>query len=468
MPTLAVGMRARAGSSRFLHAHGKRGHGTELSALESYSTDEGCMMNAVFKWNVFLLFGLFFINASITAANGGGKCGDIWIDVYQGEPLPYAEVLADLANADVIYLGERHTIARHHAIQERILTDLGKKSIPLAVGLEQMETFRQPQLDRYNRGEIDFDELAKATDWANRWGNFAQYRGILEAARKLKAPVVALNAKAETIRQVARSGGVEKMPAEARKELPAEMQLQDPAYEKALSLELQVHASAMAKAIRPMIEAQMARDESMARAIGAFLESKEGKGRKMIVICGGGHVARGLGTPARVRRRMPGVKDRIVLLSESGEVQLSPAELAMASNVQITHEQMRELSQPIADYLCVKPLSEENAEPPKSNPKIPDEIERAMLGEGNMGIWDPRRMEMLETPPQVDFPHENGAPFVPIPNTPPSPQQSPLMPEHGDGWCPPNASLHFFGNGAILVAILIAFPWPHLPDFPHS
>jgi uncharacterized iron-regulated protein len=156
------------------------------------------------------------------------------------------------------------------------------------------------------------------------------------------------------------------MPPELRKELPDEMQLQDPAYEKALSLELMVHAAAMPNMLRPMIEAQMARDESMAAAIAAFLKSGEGKGRKMIVLCGGGHVAHGLGTPARVRRRLPDIKDRIVLLSESGELTLSPAEQAMASNVEITHEQLRQLNQPIADYLFIKPRAEEK-------PAVPDD-----------------------------------------------------------------------------------------------
>jgi hypothetical protein len=33
----------------------------------------------------------------------------------------------------------------------------------LALGLEQMESSQQPYLDRYNRGEIDFEQLAEAT-----------------------------------------------------------------------------------------------------------------------------------------------------------------------------------------------------------------------------------------------------------------------------------------------------------------
>jgi uncharacterized iron-regulated protein len=311
----------------------------------------------------FLILLSSLAGESIAAEKEARKPSEVWIDVYQGEPVRYEEILDDLTTTDVIYLGEHHTLERHHAIQERIVADLGQKSIPLAVGFEQLEAWRQPELDRYNRGEIDFEELAAAIDWAKSWSNYKQYRPILEAARKQKAPVVALNAKAGTITLVARSGGVEKMPAEARKELPAEMLLQDPAYEKELSVVLAVHAAAMPNMIRPMIEAQIARDESMAQAITTFLESKEGKGRKMIVVCGGGHVIRGLGTPSRVRRRMPSVKDRIILCSESGEQKLSAAEQAMAADVRITHEQLRGLNQPTADYFCIKPLAKEKDSP---------------------------------------------------------------------------------------------------------
>ena len=285
----------------------------------------------------------------------------IWINVYQGEPLGYRQVLEDLATADVIYLGEFHTIQRHHEIQAEVLGDLARCGAALALGLEQMESSQQPQLDRYNRGEIDFEQLTEASRWADRWHNYRQYRSVLETARKKKVPVVALNARSETIRQVVRSGGVEGLPPEARKELPAEMRLQDPAYEKLLSLQMMVHVAATSKTLRPMIEAQIARDEAMAEALAAYSKSRSGRGRKMVVLCGAGHVAYGLGMPARVRRRLPGTKERIVLLSESGELDLSPEERAQARQIEITHEQLREIKQPVADYLSVKPLP---AEPP--------------------------------------------------------------------------------------------------------
>jgi uncharacterized iron-regulated protein len=299
----------------------------------------------------------------LAASSAPGEPADaahagLWVDVYQGEPMPYENVLEDLATVRTIYLGERHTLQRHHEMQANILTDLAQKGLPLAVGLEQMESSQQSHLDRYNRGEIDFEQLAKATDWPKRWQNYQQYRPILEAARKWKAPVVALNAKSETIRQVARSGGVDRLAPELRRQLPAEMKLSDPPYEKALSLQMMVHVAATPQTLRPMIEAQIARDEAMAQTLCAFMQSEQGRGRKVFVLCGAGHVAYGLGLPARVRRRLPDVKDRIVLLSESGEVRLSPTERAQARNIEITHEQLRALHLPVADYLCVKPLQQ--------------------------------------------------------------------------------------------------------------
>ena len=92
--------------------------------------------------------------------------------------------------------------------------------------------------------------------------------------------------------------------------------------------------------------------------LAAFNRGLAGGIVSAVVVCGSGHIEYGLGTAARVRRRMPGVKDRIVHFSESGDVELSPQELAMARPITITHEQLRELGRPIADYLhavSVKP-----------------------------------------------------------------------------------------------------------------
>ena len=298
--------------------------------------------------------------ATMTCAAAGGedaRRAGFWIDVYRGEPVTYGEVLEDLAGARIVYLGECHGLERHHDIQAGIVTDLGKKGVPLVLGLEQMESFHQPQLDRYNRGEIELEQLAEATQWSQRWENYLQYRSILQGARKLGAPILALNARRETIRQVVRSGGIDKLDPQVRKELPAEMQLEDPLYEKLLNIYMMVHASATPQRLRPMLQAQIARDEVMASVLCEFLKSEEHSGRTAIVLCGSGHVNYGLGTAARVRRRMPGVKDRVILLSESGDVELSPAMKAVSRQIHVTHEQLRQIDRPIADYLHATALA---------------------------------------------------------------------------------------------------------------
>jgi uncharacterized iron-regulated protein len=100
-----------------------------------------------------------------------------------------------------------------------------------------------------------------------------------------------------------------------------------------------------------MIEAQIARDEAMAAALVGYLQSPAGQGRTAVVLCGIGHVSYGLGIPARVERRLPDAVQRIVLLSESGDVELSPEERAMAREIHITHDDLRQLGRPLGDYL---------------------------------------------------------------------------------------------------------------------
>ena len=288
--------------------------------------------------------------------DGSSKRFSLWVDAYRGEPLRYEEVLDELATARVIYLGERHTIQRHHRLQSRIVGDLAERGLPLLLGIEQMEALYQEALDRYCRREIDFDQLAEQTHWADRWSGYEVYREVLETARNAGVPILALNARAETIRQVARSGGLRGLDAQLRAELPDDVWLDDPAYENLLKLMMPVHVAATPERLRPMIEAQMCRDEAMAATLCRALSSAELRDHKAIVLCGAGHVSYGFGIPDRVRRRLPEVKDRIVLLSASGDVTLTERQKAVSRPVKITHDQLRQIGRPPADYLYVTSL----------------------------------------------------------------------------------------------------------------
>jgi uncharacterized iron-regulated protein len=110
------------------------------------------------------------------------------------------------------------------------------------------------------------------------------------------------------------------------------------------------------KQLEPAFEAQVARDETMAERLAQFLSSPAGQHRTALVICGRGHCEYGLGTPARVSRRIPGVSQRIVLLSESGDLRLSEQEQRQSRKVEVSHEFLRELDRPAGDYFNVTSL----------------------------------------------------------------------------------------------------------------
>lgn len=294
----------------------------------------------------------------------------LWIDLVRGEEIPEGEVLADLAGAGVIYVGEAHTVPSHHAVQRHLLQALYARGVPLTLGLEQLEARDQAAVDRYLRGEFDFDGLARAIDWPNKWRNYADYRPLCEFARQHRIPIRGLNAPAAVIRAVFRGGGVAALPPDQRGQLPAEILLDDPAYEQLMRLELAVHTAADATTLRPMFEAQAARDDAMADQIVAARTTGGGPPRTVFAVMGAGHMRYGLGTAARVRRRDPTLVERLVLVTVPSPVTLSAEEKAASREVNITHGSLRELARPPADYLRVIPRTARVL--PPGHPPIPE------------------------------------------------------------------------------------------------
>jgi uncharacterized iron-regulated protein len=284
------------------------------------------------------------------------RCG-FWIDAYAGEPVAYEQVLEDLAEVDVVYLGERHTLQRHHDIQYQLVSDLIASGHTVVLGLEQLEAFQQPALDLYNQKKITYEELAKQIDWGSRWSNYLDYRRTVEAVHRAGGTIAALNARQEIVRQVARKG-LDALSAEERRQLPQEIDLGDAAYREHLNQTMQVmaHVQDVPEMLDRMFTAQVCRDEMMADRLAETM-NRSAEHCVIVVLCGSGHVRHGSGIPNRLRRRMPQVEDRIVVLSGSGDVVLSGSMRAMSRDVTIRHGQLRCFKTPVADYLHVVNLN---------------------------------------------------------------------------------------------------------------
>ncbi|MEY4005260.1 MAG: hypothetical protein RLZZ221_1356 [Verrucomicrobiota bacterium] len=299
---------------------------------------------------------LFFSGCTtVRFSTAPARAPECWIDLTRGEEADHADVIADLAKADVVYVGEAHTIRRHHELQLRLLQELFALGRPLTLCLEQLEARDQPAIDRYARGEIAFAALAAEIEWEKKWRNYRDYEALCEFARAHRLPIRALNAPATVIRAVSRGGGLAKLPAGDRTQLPADIHLDDPAYERLMQLELAVHMAVDPAKLRPMFEAQASRDEAMAAQVVAAIRPPDGAKRVAFVVVGAGHVRYGLGTAERVRRRLPEVTERIVLITESGELTLSAADKAASREVTISHADLRSLGRPPGDYVRVLP-----------------------------------------------------------------------------------------------------------------
>ena len=277
----------------------------------------------------------------------------MWVDEMRGEPIAYPDVADDLAKARVIYLGEIHTIPRHHQLQKQILNSLSDHGLKRVMAMEQFEYFTQPVLDKFNSGALNLDGLVRDSDWAKRWSGHTNYHELVSAARAQGVPLLALNARAETIRAIGRGGGIANLTTAQRQELPESIVTDDPVYERLLKKVLGVHMALDPAKLQPAYEAQVARDESMANRLAQYLNSSEGRGRVAVVICGRGHCEFGLGTPARVARRIPGISQRIVLFSESGDLEMTEAERKQMREIEVSHEFLSDLGRPAADYLHV-------------------------------------------------------------------------------------------------------------------
>ncbi|UJR83753.1 ChaN family lipoprotein [Sandaracinus amylolyticus] len=224
------------------------------------------------------------------------------VDVRTGARMTLEELAIALDVARVVYVGERHDAAADHEAQRAVIAALLARGGSLAIGMEMFQRPFQAPLDAYVARSIDEAEMLRATEWQERWNmDFALYRPILELARDAGAPVVALNARRELTRTIARQGDAALTP-ELRAELPAEMVTDDAAHRAMIMEAFGEHPGMEPAVLERFYLAQLVWDETMAERVASTLAS-EGAPARMVVLAGRVHVQGGLGIPQRAARR---------------------------------------------------------------------------------------------------------------------------------------------------------------------
>lgn len=216
-------------------------------------------------------------------------------------------LMQELTQANVIYLGETHNNVEDHQAQLQIIQTLYQKNPKIAIAMEMFQRPYQNVLDQYLKGEITESQLIEQSQYHQRWGfPWENYAQILRFAQANKIPVLAMNTPTEITRKVAQEG-LESLTQSEQQYIPplTEIDLNSSEYREMLfKIYQDYHQESHGESenFERFFQAQILWDETMADAIANFV--KNNPNFQIIVLAGQGHIVYGYGIPSRVKRRL--------------------------------------------------------------------------------------------------------------------------------------------------------------------
>lgn len=239
----------------------------------------------------------------------------------QGLPVTLPTVADELADADVIVIGEFHGHQGAHLLQAQLQAALHQRHPQQILALEAFNLDNQPPIDRYLAGELGEEELMED---AGAWENYqASYRPLVEYARHYDLPVIAANAPSGVVRCVGREGGgyLDGLPQGLRRSLPDEPFPTIPGYRDRFmdTMGGNVHevpsahgqpAADARERLDNTYQAQLLRDSTMADQILRALQSYPG--HQVVMITGTFHSEKRQGLVAVLEQQAPDLTIRVV------------------------------------------------------------------------------------------------------------------------------------------------------------
>jgi uncharacterized iron-regulated protein len=216
------------------------------------------------------------------------------------------ELAQQLADVDVVVVGEYHGHHGSHLLQSRLQIALFRQQPQQVLSMEQFNLDRQDELNRYLRGASGETEMIED---AGAWDNYrASYRPLVEFARQLNLPVIAANAPADVVRCVGRKGSeyLNGVSDTIKQKLPTDPFMDTPAYREKFMAAIGASHQAddtMSERMDNTYKAQLLRDNTMATRILQAL--KEHPGHQVLHLTGTFHSEEGLGTVALLKQRAP-------------------------------------------------------------------------------------------------------------------------------------------------------------------
>src|SRR5512144_1292378 len=221
----------------------------------------------------------------------------------------FEAMLAELARADIVLVGEQHDDRNTHRLELALLEGLMRRRMPITLSLEMFERDAQKALSDYESGSISEEEFLKQS---RPWPRYAtDYRPLVEVASAHKWTIVAANVPRRIAAEVSKAGlgSLDKLTPEERAWVADKFDCPKDKYRERFVDEMkQQHPmpgseKLQAAELEAMYDrfylAQCVKDETMADSI----VRARGAGKALIVhYTGAFHSDFGQGTAERIRR----------------------------------------------------------------------------------------------------------------------------------------------------------------------
>lgn len=282
-------------------------------------------MRAIFKNRAVRAFGalaaagLFLAGCVVMRPMGSGPSAaesappTVILSGSTGQPVSFEAMLADLLTAAVVYVGEKHTSAAHHAVQLQLLRVLHLQSPRLAVAMEMFDRSYQSVLDLWSEGRLDEDGFLRRTHWYANWRfDYALYREILDYVRDHRLRLVALNLPFNIPPKI-RVGGIEHLSPYEKGFLPVEIDTTFAAHREFAQKIFGMHDFKSGVRFEDFYLAQCVWEDVMAESVSAITGAD-----RVVVLAGNGHIQYRYGIPERAFKRN-GLAYRTVYQASPGE-----------------------------------------------------------------------------------------------------------------------------------------------------
>ncbi len=229
----------------------------------------------------------------------------------------FEAMLADLARADVVFVGEQHDDPNTHRLELAILEGLARRRGNIALALEMFERDVQGLVSEYGAGSTAEEAFLKGS---RPWPRYAtDYRPLVEFAKSRQWPIVASNVPRRLASAVSKGGLAALKTSNGDSALyAADLRCPEDDYFDRFAETMASHpmpgtekmpAAEQRAMAQRFYESQCLKDETMAESV----VKARGQGSPLVVhVNGSFHSDFGDGAAERVRRRLPRARVAVV------------------------------------------------------------------------------------------------------------------------------------------------------------